>query len=320
MSILDTLTDTLSVNNFVLIVGLIVILLMVSLVALNNSNIRKTFANITVIALFTLLFSAVLIYPPFMKAKFVGQPDYACEVFERDENDNIIFEFVPTLDKNGEPALDVNGNPIIQQFPLLKKYYFPLQDVDLIRGVLNIRLQTADKNSQTIERYCAFDIFPKAPEGSGQEQSAEQVAMKKWYNSLKSAKEALDKANAIKNLSEMTPAEMESIAKGLSEDANGLKQTVKADNNLNRFKAELGKQMAQRQAEKQSAGSQQSQGQKGIKPSKGLTITLPAKGQERPSENSHGETSNGGNPSWETSNGPNPSGESQRDPLPSKTR
>jgi hypothetical protein len=321
MSILNELADTLSVNNFVLIVGLVIILAMVSFVAVNNSHIGKTVSNIITLALFTLIFTAVIVYPPFMKSKFVGQPSFTCEVFERHDSGDVIFEFEPILDADGNPKLDTQGNPLTQSFPKLKKYYFPLQDVELIQGVLNIRLQSANESGQTVERYCAFDIFPKSKDKNSQEQSAEQIAMKKWYNKLKGAKEALDRANAVKNLSEMSEEEISSVAKGMSEDPQkSIKQIVKGDTNLNRLKAELGKQMAQRQAEQQNGESPKTS--KGLKPGKGLIITLPAEGKKESSENNvRGEGPHSDpHPNWEVGNAPDPSGQSNRDPLPPKTQ
>lgn len=338
---LNWLADTFSVNNYILILGGIIIICLVAMVALNNSKWGKTYANLSIIGLMTLLFTATLTYAPVMEKHYVGKPNFNCQVFETDEKGNIVYKHFPLIDENGKQVLGADGMPILRSEIVLKKYYFPNQDVALLNGVLNIRLQYLDQNGRNVERYCAFDIFPKVEKqkGDGNSQTPEQVAIKKWYNKLKRSKEMLDKANAIKNLSEMTDKEMEQIAKGMANE-NGIKQTAKADNNLDKFKSALGRQIQKRQAEKAQGGSengesneqgQQGQGKQGIKAGKGLTITLPStknnsEGMENNQEGipSEGNEENSGNnpneSSWESSNGPDPSSDQRRNTLPPKNQ
>ena len=343
-NIINWLADTFSVNNYIFILGGIIIFCLVAMVAFNNSKWGRTAANLSIIFLMTLLFGAVLTYAPVMEQHYVGKPNFNCQVFETDEMGNYVYKHFPLMDENGNKIIGTDGNPILRSEIVLKKYYLPNQDISLLNGILNLRLQYEDETGKTVERYCAFDIFPKVKKekGDGNSQTPEQVAIKKWYNKLKRSKEMLDKANAIKNLSEMTDEEMEQIAKGMA-DENGIKQTVKADNNLDKFKSELGRQIQKRQAEQaqgegeegegneQGQRGQQGQGNQGMKAGKGLTITLPstANNSDEMENNQEGmpsegdEQNSGNNPNgsnWESSNGPDPSGGQRRSALPPKNQ
>lgn len=285
----------------------------------------KTFSNLCIIASLSVLFFAVLIYPPYMKQAYVGTPDFNCQVYEHDKDGNLIYE-TKTLYNEAGKAFSIKE-------PILKKYYFPLQEIELINGMLNIRLQYVHKKTdETVERYCAFDIFPPTTNDNtnGEGQSAKQKAMRKWYNQLKASKEALEKANTIKKLSEMSEEEMEQIARGMSKSPEeSVKQTAKANKNLDKFKAKLGEQIAKRKAEQKEGEGEQGDGEgqsqskgKGIKPGKGLNITLPSETQNNnPDQESGevpGESSANPNGSWESSNGPSPREESNRQDPPSK--
>lgn len=66
-TVINWLADTFSVNNYILILGGIIILCLVAMVALNNSKWGRTAANLSIIFLMTLLFGAVLTYAPVME-------------------------------------------------------------------------------------------------------------------------------------------------------------------------------------------------------------------------------------------------------------
>lgn len=325
-SFTNWLVDHIATNQYILIVGCLCIVGFVAVILLANSKAPKSILNIAGVVFMAGLTFLILTTEPYVKNKYIGKADPNCQVYEQDADGNIIYAQHPVLNPDGTPKLGDDGKPMTTFEPVLKQYYFPNQEIGLVNGVLNIRLQFNHDN-QLREHYCSFDIFPRVEDKSSQQQTAKQAEMKRWYKKLQSSKDMLDKANAIEQLSQLTPEEIDKIAKGYSQDESSTQKTKQAEKNLQKFKESLQKEVQKREAEKQSQ-QQGQQGQaknKGMKPGKGLNITLPAPTKDRndqgEGEGNSEESQSGDNENqpWESSDGA-PVGEADKQRLPPKDR
>lgn len=324
MSLEALIADYIGIDSFILVIGAIIALTMVLLVTINNNRKWRRQANILTMAVSVFLLGSILIYPKVMERAYIGKPDFECQVYERDDNGDIIYIDQALINpETGEKLVDIQGNVVTEKFPKLKPYFFPLQDITLQDGILKIRIQSSNVHNVWEERYCAFDIFPNDKETT----TAEQEHVREWYKQLQQRKKQQDQANALEEIAEMSEEEIEGMAEDIAGDEAAEQRSEQAQRNMDALGDSIAEQNAQRQAEQDGEGNgsgeqgeaeqgQGEQGQQGPKgrsqPGNGFGITLPATGEERraledgeqegePRTGYEADTNNPAN-QWDTSN------------------
>tara|TARA_R110000868_G_scaffold189695_2_gene433066 strand:+ start:110235 stop:111287 length:1053 start_codon:yes stop_codon:yes gene_type:complete len=302
MDFFNSIAEYISVNTLIVVVGCTVILSMVAFLSANMSQVKGTKANAAIIVMSCILLASILVYPRVLERAYIGKADMQCEVFDRNADGDILYEFKQVVDPaTGKPML-INGEPAMAKFPKLKRYYFPLQDIKLQEGVLRIRVKAFEGAGSDEEHYCAFDIFPKpkkvkekdpskqSPQEKAKQQkreqreAQEQKEVRQWYNKLKKQKDMLDKINAIDALSKMTEKEKEDLAKEMAKSEDSLDKTSDAKKALDGLGKEIMKQQieAMKKAKEKGEADGESSGKgKGMRPGSGLSITLPVNGSSR---------------------------------------